>query len=409
MPEESKPEIILTPGLVTQKVRTSEGVVMPLPPEEDWGDFNIKQKPKKTLSNWLAKQDTPEEEIDWVVKGMLAPGDITILASEGGLGKSWKAAHIAMQVANGEFVDDVFPTRQGNVLWYDNENGTDENNRRCRLLDRYKGPLPGARFRKADVFFREQHWSVTEEGIQELRADIAEVKPALLIIDSLISVFPPGANENDAAEVRDTLDQVTTAIRIDDNGQRRLTPPACLLLHHTKKASTSNGYQSQDEWPTYRGSTDIKNAATFLIVMRGKTFEAKDGTEQQRVQFRFDKARRGRMDTNVYEFSLEDRGAPEGQPGHWIEYVSYGKATSFTERAEEKVLEAFTPLTPELSTKDIQESWNGFPENRGSMSRLITKLLEAGKIEKVPGTGFGTKQAMFCRKKASDAGENGLD
>ncbi len=244
----------------------------------------------KPFSTWKNKLLKPRQEIPWVVDKLLVSGMATIIAGPGGIGKSWFAAHIASAVATGNLVHNEFPTTSsGNVLWYDNENGAMENDRRTKLLIRdqfHKSPN--------DVYMREvpdHHFKANPEGLLQLKNDLAAVKPRLVIIDSMISTFYGDMSENDAGDVRTILDGITGTQKGLEN------PPAFLFLHHTKKNGDS-------EWPEFRGSSDFKNAVSFMLTMR----ERRDAlTSSGYAQFRWDKSRVGERPGEIFEYSLEDQ------------------------------------------------------------------------------------------------------
>lgn len=344
------------------------------------------------LTRWVDYQMMEPKPIDWVVEKWLSAGDITILSAEGGTGKSWKAAHIALKVAaeNETMVDGAFPVRKkGNVLWFDNENGPEENRVRCFKLDREIG-FKELRFKEHHVAFHERHWCADEAGEEKMRALVREWDPVLIVIDSLVSVFPPGMSENNAIDVRTVMDRITDVLRFDDEGKPREKKIAALALHHTKKESQQD--QDADGWPTYRGSTDFKNAATYLVIMRAKDVEGKDGKER-RIQNRWVKSRRGRMEEGIYEFALKDHGEMD-TPEHWVEYVTYGKARDFCEYLVDKLRECFAVGT-EFTQKDLSERINGFPDHREKGHRWVQKFIEMGVVTQTS-VGEGRKASKYA-------------
>lgn len=112
--------------------------------------------------------------------------------------------------------------------------------------------------------------------------------------------------------------------------------------------------------------------------MREKKFEDKEGNKHSRIQFKFDKVRRGRKDKEVYEYELVDHD--EGSFRHWVEYRAYGKATSYQDRVTDMVVRALTGFEKELTVREIQETWDGFPEDDGSMRRVLREMVEKGII-----------------------------
>lgn len=326
---------------------------------ENLSPFALPPKIVTPTGSWREKLSAPLQDISWIVEGWLSNGDITLLYADGGTGKSWKAAHIAMCVANDRSVDEMFHVKQsGNVLWIDNENGPDESQRRAKLLDRSKY------FDKweNDIRFLETgHWRADEKGLNILTRLIEEHNPVLLVIDSLVSILPDGKSENSAEDMRSTIDGITETIRAS------VRPPACLILHHTRKQSSEEG---GDRWPTFRGSGDIKNAATYTMVMRSNSFIDKKGNERSTVQYRWEKVRRGRKDQNIYQFALVDRKDSVGDV--WVEHVAFGKVKSATELLEERILDCFDSLTDSYTRKEIEE----LIEYDGSISFLNKILVE---------------------------------
>lgn len=253
------------------------------------------------FSTWKEKLRKPKVIVPWIVDKMFISGGATMIVGEGGLGKSWFASHIASCVAGTGLVHgEFFVQRHGNVLWYDNENGVMENDRRTQLLE--MGKFKNSEF---DVLMREvpdHYFTADEGGLKKLHDDIVVTKPALVVIDSMISTFYGELTENNANDVRMIIDGIvktTSGIK---------EPPAFLFLHHTKKSSEG------EDWAGFRGSSDFQNAVFFLLTMRSRREE-----EKKFVQFRWDKSRVGEKPENVFEYSLQDKDekvvyTPSSQP-----------------------------------------------------------------------------------------------
>ena len=157
----------------------------------------------------------------------------------------------------------------GNVIWYDNENGEEENNRRSRLLER----LYPMDFQNNDLYFQEipqYFFRADKENLEAMHQHIETLKPALIIIDSLVSIFPDGTSENVSTEVRSMMNAITSTVQQTEN------PPAVLILSHTKKSAEEDG------WSLYRGSSDIQNSVAMLLAMRGVEWENNEGNKTKR-------------------------------------------------------------------------------------------------------------------------------
>jgi len=263
---------------------------VPLP--EDFMDtVRAKPEPIGEFSTWKEKLLKPLAEIPWVVDRLLVSGTPTLVFGEGGVGKSWFAAHIATSIVSGNSVHGEFPvSERGNVLWYDNENGADENDRRTQLLvDK------GFSEFEHDVYMRETpqfHFVGNEAGFDQMRKDIIELSPRLCIVDSMISTLDGEMDENNAKDIRRLIDGIVRTTK------DILNPPAFLFIHHSKKLADG----STSEWPEFRGSSDFQNAVGFLVAMRSRHEGGQDY-----VQFRWNKSRRGQMPKEVFEYSLQDK------------------------------------------------------------------------------------------------------
>lgn len=339
------------------------------------------------LEGWRAKRRKVPVPIDWVVEKMLAGGDVTIIASEGGLGKSWFAAHIAEKVANGEPVCGELRTDAGNALWIDNENGPDENDRRCRSLDKNVG-LQEVRFMEHDVYFHEETWQASEEGIATLARTIDDLVPRLVVLDSLVSIYPEGVKENEAGDIRKVMDALTGALRRDSEGRKRERPPACLILHHTRKGEGEGG------WPEFRGSSDIRNACSFMLIMRPVEYDRPDGTVGRHVEFKWTKCRRGRSPDKPMRFRLEAREADT--PDEWVEFVPMGESEGKAESLERRLLTTLEGSAG-MSLKELAEVIVGFPKDARTRTKLFAPLITSRII--VANVGKGPREPTIYALK----------
>ena len=198
----------------------------------------------------------------------------------------------------------------------------------------------------------------------------------LVIFDSLVSILPEGVKENESVDIRRILDGINGVLKRDEQGVPRKNPVAGLILHNTKKGEDDNG------WPTFRGSTDIKNAISFMIVMRKNIFTKTDGDIEERIQFAWRKSRRGKMDGETYEYALIDHGE-ENDPQHWVEYVAYGRARKFEEYVTEKVLEVLEENGDMgMTIKELAESCEEFPDTERKQRVLIKKMEKQKQISR---------------------------
>ncbi len=268
--------------------------------------------PFERLTTWTSKMQKPPTEIEWVVDRMVSRGRISMMYGPGGIGKSMLATHIALSAIQGTKVLGEFPVIQGNVLWIDNENGEEENDRRAQLLDRMKRSNIG----ENNIYFSE----IPEFCFKAKQVDFDHVsnlidilRPSLVVIDSFVSILDGEDDENTAKDVRAIMDGLTRMIKLShaSQGGLRESPPGLLLIHHAKKQEDTS------QWPAFRGSSDIKSAVSVMLSMMGKKVDYGD-----RVRFRWEKMRNGIKPQDTYEYSVEDRF--EADNSKWLEVVSYG-------------------------------------------------------------------------------------
>lgn len=328
-----------------------------------------------TLETWQQKVLKPQKSIDWVVQDVAARGEIALLAAPGGVGKSLWSLQMGWCVIRGIPFHDQFTTVAGNVLILDNENGVGVSTRRAYKLNKNNtAPQP-----THQIYYHEvpQHYfTANDENIHAVQKLISEGSIALVVIDSLVSVFPEGTTENTSNEVRSVMNRLRNMISKDEYGNARLAPPALLIIHHTSKGTGDDG------WGVYRGSTDIQAAISTLIGMRAQTWFTEQGEEKQWVQFRFEKTREGATLKGIYQFSLEDQGhEDQNNPLHWFQYVSHAKQKDDLEHSKEWIL---TSLKGEMTKSDLVKRIKEIYELSGTVdiNHSLNSLIQEKKVKR---------------------------
>ncbi len=172
-----------------------------------------------------------EQNIEWLIDGLIPLGSVNLITSESGTGKTWVAYAIAGAVARGEgFAGHA--VRQRSVLYLDGENPL------CVAKERlFNLGIP--QIPNFDVWGGWVCEPPPGPSSTLLREYARQHKP-LLIWDSLVQ-FHDG-DEQSASETRAFMKHFRALAN---------TGATVIILHHTGKTSTS-----QD----YRGSSDIKAA-----------------------------------------------------------------------------------------------------------------------------------------------------
>ena len=210
---------------------------------------------------------TDESDIKWLVEGVIPEETITCLHAYGGLGKSWFALDLAIEVGRGGGLwINHFPTSGGRVLYIDEE-------LHPKLLKkRYLQLLQGKNLTPEEVdinFLSLQHFKLDiPESIQAMKGIILETKPDLIVLDPFVSLHSLNENSTqDMAGLRGVMKDLITSCNV-----------ALFIVDHESKPSQTLQTAAQRQ----RGSgekdalADVKIALTKdmdgqLIVEHSKT------------------------------------------------------------------------------------------------------------------------------------------
>lgn len=155
----------------------------------------------------------------YVVKGLIAQGNVVSIVGAPGVGKSVVAPYLAYGVAQGRQVFGM-RTKPGKVFYLATENESDMR-KRVHALRRKHGPADGFRLiLGANGRFKDSAF------LRKLRAAIERERPALIVVDTLAAAMP-GFEENSS-------EGMGAAIAV----ARSLTKwgAAVALVHHDTKA-----------------------------------------------------------------------------------------------------------------------------------------------------------------------------
>lgn len=205
----------------------------------------------------------------YIVKGLLAPGDVACIYGAPGAGKSLIAPHIGYQVALGQPAFGM-RTKPGLIFYVAAEDPHGMRGRVTALRKRH-GDAPDFELVEdvSDLL------TDKSEDLKALRAAIAERKPALIFLDTLALSFP-GLEENTAEAMGKV---VAIARSMTKHGA------AVVLIHHDTKAQT----------PTPRGHSLLNGALDIALqlfqkeadgVVRGKLSKNRNGSCDRDIAFR---------------------------------------------------------------------------------------------------------------------------
>lgn len=181
-----------------------------------------------------------------LVEGVLHCGTLSVLAGEGATGKTFIALELARAVASGgRFLGHFEVQETGSALYLDAEAGESLMADRVRALG---GGDPDVRF----AFFPRIQLG---PGVTELRPVLRELRPKLLVLDSLGRFLPDGADENANSDCLAALAPLRElAVEFD---------LAALVVHHFRKTAIGDNRPGQ----RVRGASAIRDVADAVYTI----------------------------------------------------------------------------------------------------------------------------------------------
>jgi len=211
-----------------------------------------------TLTPFTLRELYAEEfpETEWLVEKLIPLGMMGAITGESSSYKTFITQALAQAVATGELFLGHFPITKGKVLVVD-----EENNKR----------IINGRFKAMDVVAHDNISFLARNGLQldnpvhfaTLQRVIAEIKPTLLVLDSLVRFH--SKDENSATEMRTVMKKI---------GELAVKGCTVIFIHHHKK---EQGFGKNSGSGSVRGSTDIFNALDYHIGIKrtGNTMQIK--------------------------------------------------------------------------------------------------------------------------------------
>jgi len=228
----------------------------------------------------MLKADYPTPQ--WVVEGMIPGGEVSLLVSDGGIGKSWLLLALAETIANNGHTFLGHYCTPGNVVYLDMELDQAWCAARVRMID--AGLLKQGVITQRgghETFYLESP-RITLDGAAKfldrlpplpgepeiepgafdyLRNIIRQANASVLILDPIAELWG-NIDENAASETSPVL----KALRVI----ARETGAAIVVAHHTNKGRIEE-----------RGSTAIRNAAGAMYIL---TWHIENGMRTRRLE-----------------------------------------------------------------------------------------------------------------------------
>ena len=195
----------------------------------------------------------PDEEISWIVDGLLPSGGFSVMVAKPKVGKSTLARQLALNVAQGEnFIGRE--TTKGTVLYVALEEKRSEVKKHFKLL--------GA---TGNEDLHSYIGSVPQEANQWLEKEVKNRKPVLVIVDTLFR-FAQVSDVNDYAKVNTALSPLLALAR--DNNTH------LMVIHHARKGGGEGGDSTL-------GSTAIFGSVDTSIILKRKEEKRTIETQQR--------------------------------------------------------------------------------------------------------------------------------
>jgi 5S rRNA maturation endonuclease (ribonuclease M5) len=177
---------------------------------------------------------TKPPEYEWLVDGVIAKGDTTLLVGEPNVGKSWLSLSLAVAVANGDDSWIKWPlNHHGRVLYIDEENPHDVVYHRLRQLG----------LRNYDnVRYLHRQGVRLDRRFDKFLDEAVTYQPSLIVLDSLTRLHTQ--DENNAGAMASLFNDSINVLTKE-------TGSAIMVLHHTNKGDSNSSYTRT------RGSSDI--------------------------------------------------------------------------------------------------------------------------------------------------------
>lgn len=211
----------------------------------------VEQQPRRLLSLEELEAEAARE-IEWLIPGLWLPVDGScLIAGPPGIGKSFLALEAAICVASGHAFLRHYPTKQGTVVYIDEESCAAGFNVRQRLLRSGNGlHLEAVHLHVAvKQGFLLDHEGVLDELIQLLKP----LRPVLLVLDALIRLHTGDENSaKDMGGVTKNLARIQREIGC-----------AILLVQHERKQGLLKSRRD-----VVRGSSELTAWPDGVITLR---------------------------------------------------------------------------------------------------------------------------------------------
>jgi RecA-family ATPase len=309
---------------------------------------------------WNKLWDADIEQPADVVEGFIPGSSLVMFAGDGGIGKSYVALEMALQVARGRPWLGM-KTTQTPVLYLDCENRDWRQALRVEYISNGRSLDRGTEY-PVTIEFEVDVTLDSDENAQVLRQMIEDDHAGLVILDSLVD-FLDGLDENSNPEMA----MVCKRLRgiIDETGA------TIVAIHHVSKGSAGKN------WQTSRGASALKDNCDCSI----QVIRSGNGTGDI-LTMRHDKAKdfaykqvKARLNWDNYErlFNTTLFGAGDARD------------STSGDSDEQAILDCLTPDQWRKRSDVIREAMETTKKQYTTMSETMRGLIERGRVEEDDG------------------------
>lgn len=316
------------------------------------------------LSLFKSLEDFPEEDAKWLIPGWIPAGQISVIAADGGIGKTTLWCHIIAALSNGTtcILDPPGYTREPMKIMF----LTTEDSVRKKL--RKKLRLAGANMKNIItpdfVGDRSGMLHKLKFGSEELERVLRYFRPALCVFDPIQGFTPPRVNMGSRNEMRDCTAQLIT-IGEDIN-------TTALIVCHTNKRKGACGRDRIAD------SADIWDIARSVL-MAGFT-------EDQGVRYLFNEKNNYAQLQETVLFSIDSDEQIHKEGTSWRrdrEYVmgaEQAKSSPMREDCKAFIMKTLHETGGAMPTADLDELITAAGYSFSSLKRAKADLKREGNV-----------------------------
>ena len=209
---------------------------------------------RHTLGEAMQAADARERR--WLVSRLIAEDHYGVIGAESKAGKTWLALDLALAVAFGQKWLGLWEVaKRGDVVYYVGEGGLPNTVDRLRAIADFYGYDLNEVADSIHIYERVPHLR-DEAQMQVVREDLAEVRPALIVLDPAYLAMR-GSQSSDLTDVGAALEEIQIAAAE--------CAAALVVVHHWNKTGEGTGAKrftgaGWAEWGRFLISVNVKEA-----------------------------------------------------------------------------------------------------------------------------------------------------